>query len=117
VIAGCGHAEDFGGSERPPPSATLGAACDSDLQCEVYCARDRTFPQGFCTVHPCHRNSDCPDGTVCITEQSGVCVYPCAVQADCGTEFMLRPGYSCQPALGYNSETATNVRYQVCLGG
>lgn len=115
LIAGCGHAEDFGSSDRPEPSTTVGAECANDGDCVQYCSRDQVFPDGFCTIRNCRDNRDCPDGTVCITEDHGVCVFPCEDNLDCA-EFLARSSYFCLWSSGFNNGDATNIRYKVCRG-
>lgn len=112
----CGHAEDFNGSERPLPSSQVGNACDQDSDCSQYCAKGKEFPNGFCTLRNCRANTDCPEGTVCITEDNGVCVFPCGVPLDCTSDFLGRGGYTCKEKSGYPSADISSVKYKVCIG-
>ncbi|MFC1610749.1 hypothetical protein ACFL6C_07315 [Myxococcota bacterium] len=110
----CGHAEDFS-DERPEPSRLVGLACDKDEDCEQHCSKKGEFPGGFCTIHNCRSNDDCPGGTVCIKIDAGVCVYPCSSPLDCTSEFLGRSGYTCRTASGYGTEETSRVLYWVCL--
>ena len=115
TIAACGHAEKIS-KDRPNPTRLVGNSCSSDSDCDQYCAQGREFPGGFCTLRGCRGNSDCPDGTVCITTHEGVCAYPCAGPLDCTAEFLGRSGYTCHFYPGYTSGDATAVQYEVCVG-
>ncbi len=113
---GCGHAEEFSG-DRPDPSRLVGIACDADADCEQSCVRDqRRFPDGFCTLVGCRSNTDCPDGTVCVRNDDGICVFPCGSPLDCTASFLGRAGYTCLSASGFSSEGTSNVLYRVCMG-
>jgi hypothetical protein len=114
AIVACGHAEDFGG-ERPVPTRTVGATCGSDADCDQLCERGGRFPGGFCTLR-CHSNPECPEGTVCINRDNGICMYPCATHSDCTSSFLGRGGYVCEYQQGFAEGDTESVSYQVCIG-
>jgi hypothetical protein len=111
----CGHAEDFS-AVRPDPSPLVGGACTGDAECDQHCIRDDDFPGGFCTLLGCRSNEDCPDGTVCVTAEGGVCLFPCEGPLDCTATFLGRSGYTCRTAAGFSREGVSRVSYQVCIG-
>ena len=111
----CGHAEDFS-EDRPEPSPEVGAACSDDDECNQYCIRDNDFPGGFCTIRSCRSNVDCPEGTVCVQNEGGVCLFPCGSPRDCTATFLGRAGYTCRQAAGFSTEQSRSVIYMVCLG-
>lgn len=115
ALAACGHGEEIG-KDRPLPSTTLGAPCGNDGDCAQYCAEGSHFPGGFCTLHPCRGLADCPSGTVCISVNNGVCVYPCVDLLDCTADFLGRGGYTCKLEYGYSSGETTGSQYKVCVG-
>src|SRR5690242_16569662 len=81
-----------GGIDVGPQSRQVGAACAADGDCAQRClVNDRHFPRGMCTL-PCARSSDCPAGSVCLAEESGVCVAACSVDADCAA---FGAGFAC----------------------
>lgn len=114
TLVACGHAEDFS-SERAAPSSLVGATCTAAADCEQLCERSGRFPGGFCTLR-CDGNADCPDGTVCINRDNGICLYVCATQSDCTASFMGRGGYECDDQTGFAEGDTDWVRYQVCIG-
>jgi hypothetical protein len=117
LFSACGHGEEFGSSERPPPSTTIGAACLWDNDCDQVCIVGGDFPGGFCTYKGCRLNEECPEGTVCVREGGGICLYPCGIPADCASSFLGRGGYTCQFRSGYPSTPDTSsVSYKVCIG-
>jgi hypothetical protein len=66
-----------------PNSTSVGAACTADNQCQHQCLiDDRHFPGGMCTL-PCATDANCPAGSFCIEQSSGICVAGCHVDADC----------------------------------
>ena len=75
-----------------PDSATVGAACTADTQCQQQClVNDRHFPGGMCTL-ACAKDADCPSGSACIAEEGGVCVVTCRSDADCAA---FGRGFAC----------------------
>ncbi len=70
----------------------VGARCTSDRQCEDRCFIDGDkFPGGFCSL-TCVNDQDCPDGTYCVDENGGVCLYGCPA-FDCNE---LGPDWVCR---------------------
>ena len=73
-------------------SRTIGARCSLDVQCDERCLSTGEWPGGFCTTS-CDTNANCAEGSTCIAEQGGVCVLPCAIDADC---HFLGATYACK---------------------
>ena len=73
-------------------SRAVGARCDSNADCDQKCETPSTaWPGGFCTVL-CDSNANCPDNTVCVDEDGGICVFTCAADPDC----TFLGAYSCK---------------------
>ncbi|RMH43640.1 MAG: hypothetical protein D6689_04650 [Deltaproteobacteria bacterium] len=102
LAAGCGADSDV--------SRTIGARCDRMDECDERCVVDaEDYPGGFCTVS-CLSARDCPDGAACVDDDGGICLFTCAVDADC--EF-LGPTWRCAER-DARPETAGKVK--VCRG-
>lgn len=85
LLVACGHGAD-------DIDTLVGARCQSDRDCDNRCLLDTgDFPGGFCTVS-CSTDNDCPDGTLCMSTNGGVCLYACP-EFDCGR---LGPGWTCR---------------------
>ncbi len=64
-------------------------ACSEGQQCLL------GFKNGYCGLSGCSRDSDCPTGSACVTEQvanqdggvnsSNFCFLVCSAKADCNT--------------------------------
>jgi len=68
----------------------VGGPCTASGGCAAgaTCLTSTMYPGGTCSVH-CASQSDCPSGSVCVTEGGGQCVLPCSTASDC------RAGYGC----------------------
>ncbi len=64
-----------------PCSATEGCAASSE------CIDDGAFPGGTCVV-TCESQSDCPEGSFCISSEGGVCLLGCETQDDCREDYI-----------------------------
>jgi hypothetical protein len=74
-------------------SRRIGARCEDKSECDDRCLSGATFPGGFCSV-TCDRTSDCPEGSVCIGIEGGVCLFNCpSGTEDCR---FLGEGWTCQ---------------------
>jgi|SRR5690348_9267266 hypothetical protein len=100
VLAGCG------GHGPGDIDEVVGAACDSDRECDARCYQGGDFPGGFCSL-PCETDNDCPGDTYCIRESDGVCMYACPA-FDCRR---LGPGWGCR-----DKERESGGHVSVCAG-
>jgi hypothetical protein len=72
----------------------IGSACAADSSCgtgKYFC--DTDHPDGYCSA-TCHKNADCPSGSVCAGAQSrspGGCHKSCTATSDCRQD----QGYEC----------------------
>ncbi len=92
-----------------PDGLAVGGPCIDEFDCVTgsYCLRRADFPNGTCTTN-CRGDGDCRGDTRCVELESGVCLLPCSVDADC-----VRDGYACR--MLESRETADRV--SVCTGG
>lgn len=79
-LSACGS--DDGPRGVGPGGLLVGAACDSDRQCDSRCVKGKHYPGGMCTVS-CRDDRDCPGGTACIDESGGICALACGGNGDC----------------------------------
>ena len=69
--------------ESSDVSREVGARCDTNADCDQKCeVPSSDWPDGFCT-ELCDSDANCPDGTVCIDEDGGICAFTCAADPDC----------------------------------
>jgi hypothetical protein len=73
-------------------SRTVGARCDLSSECDELCLTGGHFPGGFCSIS-CDTTAQCPNGTTCVSDQVGVCLFSCAADIDCT---FLGPGWTCK---------------------
>lgn len=89
LAVGCGNGVGNSGAE-------VGGSCVVSSDCSVLsrCLTGADFPGGYCAAS-CDSTADCPDGSVCVEQQGGICVVDCS---ECRGD----DGYSCQdlPARG-----------------
>jgi hypothetical protein len=98
----------FCGCSDSKEDSVLGATCTSAAQCRFICETPSPqFPGGFCTEH-CNGDSECPHGSLCMTDAGGVCLFPCGANIDC--EF-LGDGWTCK-----NKDRVANGKALVCIG-
>lgn len=84
-VAGCSISSDV--------SRSLGARCDSASECDDRCLPPgAAFPGGFCS-ESCERNGDCGVEASCVAAEAGVCLFDCAVDANCA---FLGDGWRCR---------------------
>jgi hypothetical protein len=86
LAAACSGGEDVGvdGDVVGGPCAAADDCADGST-----CITSGDFPGGQCSV-ACSSDAQCPDGTRCISNKSGVCLLSCASAADC------RGDYKCE---------------------
>jgi hypothetical protein len=75
-----------------PVSRSIGARCDVSSECDERCLTGGDFPGGFCSIS-CDNNTGCPNGTVCMNDQGGACMFTCAADPDCA---FLGAGWTCK---------------------
>ncbi len=89
VAVGCGNGVGNDGAE-------VGGACAVSSDCTTLsrCLTGAQWPAGYC-AWSCDSSADCPEGSVCVEAEGGVCVVDCA---ECRGD----DGYSCvsYPARG-----------------
>lgn len=100
-LAGCGG---------PEVSRQIGARCDTSRECDDRCLPPAAdYPGGFCTL-VCNTTNDCPGDASCVNREGGVCLFDCAVDADCR---FLGTGWTCRDT-ELRSPQGTQVK--VCRG-
>jgi hypothetical protein len=91
-LASCGGAAD-----------AVGAPCARNADCPgMRCLTGGKYPNGLCS-YACDRNEDCPDYSVCIDRDGGVCLPLCDYAQDC------REGYSCDSQRNRGTSGSTRV--------
>lgn len=66
---------------------------------------DTDFGAGMCT-HRCTADHDCPAGSVCVTNDNGICAAGCAATADCN---VYMRGFVCKPEPHVGGGSPVNV--------
>jgi len=64
----------------------VGAMCAEDYDCdqETLLACITKFEGGYCSLPGCTADSDCPDGSICVTDSGeNYCFLVCAQDDDC----------------------------------
>lgn len=84
ALTACGQAVGRDGDVVGNPCTEASARCAAGS----VCATEHGLPDGMCSV-PCTTQAECPNGSLCITEDGGRCFLRCASDADC------REGYEC----------------------
>jgi len=98
----------FAACADAPVSRVVGARCDRSGECDDRClAPGADYPGGMCTVS-CDGNADCPGDTACVADESGVCLFRCSSDGDCG---LLGTGWACRDRNGRPDGTV-----KVCRG-
>ena len=84
LAAGCA-------SRVGPDGLAVGGPCVDEFDCVTgsFCLGGSRFPAGTCSTI-CRSTGECRADSVCVDLESGVCLLPCAVDADCE-----RSGYVC----------------------
>ncbi len=86
-------------------SRDVGARCDTNADCNSKCeVPSADWPDGFCTVL-CDSNANCPENTVCIEEDGGICAYTCAADPDC----TFLGAYSCKQRDSHGAGAKVNA--------
>lgn len=99
LLAGCGNSD---------VSREVGARCDDSSECDDRCLLpDDGWPGGFCSLS-CDDDSDCPEGTACVDDEGGVCLFRCESVPECG---FLGGGWTCQAR-----PTRPDGSVMVCIG-
>ncbi|MCB9571282.1 MAG: hypothetical protein H6709_04250 [Kofleriaceae bacterium] len=100
AAAGCGGSD---------VSREVGARCDVSAECDDRCLMPGgDWPGGFCTLS-CDSDADCPSDARCVDDEGGVCLFECALPADCG---FLGAGWTCTTRDG-----RPDGQVMVCRGG
>lgn len=97
-ICGCGG----GGSEAVRRG--VGAECLRDTDCTENGQRCLTgFKGGYCGISPCAHDTDCPQGSACVTEDDGsnYCFLVCADKVECNPHRSVENEASCNSSLTF----------------
>lgn len=90
------------------PNDLVGGSCVDDRDCQERCLQGGDYPGGFCSV-TCRDDVDCPEDTICVDKDNGVCVFPCDAVADC--DFLGGADYTCRA-----TDDWAGREVLVCLG-
>jgi hypothetical protein len=89
-------------------SRDVGARCDTNADCNQKCeVPSANWPDGFCTLL-CDTDANCPENTVCIDEDGGICAFTCAADPDC----TFLGAYSCKQRDSHGG----GVKVNACRG-
>jgi hypothetical protein len=96
----CDTANAGGTCAPDPASASVGAACNTTVDCgsdpRAACLTQAGdgFPGGYCGMEPCDDVQVCPPGATCVSmpHETPGCLQSCASDADCRAS----DGYVCQ---------------------
>ena len=82
----------------------VGAECNASLTCaESTQACLTEFKGGYCGVSGCLRDTDCPQGSACVTDdgQTNYCFLICADKPECNVNRTLDNESSCTSSLTF----------------
>ena len=92
--------------------AQVGARCTSANDCTDRCLPPGPdFPGGMCS-RDCNADRECPTDTLCAPVETGVCLYSCRDDGDCG--FLGSVGGIAWECRGVLSAEGDEIR--ICLG-
>jgi hypothetical protein len=82
----------------------IGSACDSGNLCSEkgqVCLTE--FAGGYCGVSGCHHDSDCPEGSACVTDDNQVnyCFLTCIEKPDCNLHRSVENEANCTSSLTF----------------
>lgn len=68
-----------------PGDCGVGAACKATTDCADGLTCELALQDGYCTVKDCTANAGCPEGTLCVTSETGTnyCMKSCQGPTDC----------------------------------
>jgi len=98
VLCGCG------GGTSEAIRRGVGAECNADLMCtESGQACLPQFKGGYCGVSACVHDSDCPQGSACVTEddQINYCFLICVDKPDCNVNRSAANESNCTSSLTF----------------
>ena len=98
AICGCGNS----GSEAIRRG--VGAECQRDSDCTETGQRCLTaFKGGYCGISPCTHDTDCPQGSACVTEDDGTnyCFLICVDKPECNPHRSVENESSCNSSLTF----------------
>lgn len=102
VICGCGS----GGTEAIRRG--VGAECQRDSDCTETGQRCLTdFKGGYCGISPCTHDTNCPQGSACVTEDNGAnyCFLVCVDKTECNSNRSVANESSCNSSLTFADGT------------
>lgn len=94
-FAGCGDDGDDRGSQAM--RLGVGAACDSNEDCAETAPECLSFKGGYCGLADCGDDTDCPQGSKCVTHDDGVnyCFLVCLDKSECNLHRPLTSEANC----------------------
>jgi hypothetical protein len=98
VLGGCG------GGTSEAIRRGVGSECNADLKCTEPTQVCLTqFKGGYCGVSMCMHDSDCPQGSACVTDDDQVnyCFLICADKPDCNVRRSADNESSCTSSLSF----------------
>lgn len=83
-IGACGDDDDDHGGTQADKLG-VGAACANTDDCSIEGQICLPFKGGYCGIADCKANTDCPDGSLCVTHDDGknYCFRVCIDKLDC----------------------------------
>ena len=96
-VGGCGSGDEAN-------RRGVGAECTADNDCTEtgqHCLTQ--FKGGYCGIAACMHDADCPSGSACITEESGVnyCFLTCVEKVDCNGNRSVENESNCVASLTF----------------
>jgi hypothetical protein len=112
VIAACG----CGSSNQSEANRRgVGAACSTSTDCtETGQTCLTAFKGGYCGVSGCTHDTDCPQGSACVTadDQTNYCFLICTTKTDCNLHRTADVESNCESSLTFIDGT---MNRKVCV--
>lgn len=95
ALYGCSDDDDDGGSQAM--RLGVGAACDSNEDCAETAPECLSFKGGYCGLADCADDTECPQGSKCVTHEDGVnyCFLVCIDKPACNRHRPLDSESNC----------------------
>ncbi len=107
LLSGCGDDDDNGTGGNAANKRGVGAECANNEDCTEQGQVCLPFKGGYCGIEGCTANTDCPEGSACVThtDSTNYCFLTCTDKLQCNANRTVDNEANCSSSITFVDDT------------